>query len=450
MGDVVDALPVLVWDSRAQRLVQLDSSAVVRENKMTFTIRNCQWRKIVQQGEHAFFCGYVAYKMWKPNPSTICVVEWPAPEGSHQLPSYIWCVRFEIAPDAPDSQLPLVPNIGALGMPVAFGRRVLWPLEPDHAKDVFLKFEAENPQQTLMTMLPHNHVENHQHYPFPWACHPKASKKPLVISSFWERIFLASLRPLDWLGDGTREGRRATYLELPRDQLSRHDHCAKLDLQIKTMIKQHGWRPSHVRPFNRLSDDLIHEFIKDLATEYVQTPAYGGHRNWTALRAVCRSFRDAADAAAVEFVERVYSRIRSVEDFEDEYDITRLRDAVIPSGLDLWWFCVAYKHGVMAGHTSRPALLCYMRARSGKDWRELPPKPISAPPQPRADGSMVCMYFRHGPTRDEVALRQQQRTHGTRSKAPMCPGVTLKLKVEPWQVKMMGMRSWDKCSESSV
>ena len=53
------------------------------------------------------------------------------------------------------------------------------------------------------------------------------------------------------------------------------------------------------------------------------------------------------------------------------------------------------------------------------------------------DGSMVCMYFCHGPTRDEVALRQQQRTHGTRSKAPMCPGVTLKLKVEPWQVKML-------------
>ena len=139
-----------------------------------------------------------------------------------------------------------------------------------------------------------------------------------------------------------------------------------------------------------------------------------------------------------------------VADFEDEYDITRLRDAVIPSGLDLWWFCVAYKHGVMAGHSSRPALLCYMRARSGKEWREMQPMPMPVSAPPRADGSMVCMYFRHGPTRDEVALRQQQRTHGTRSKAPMCPGVTLKLKVEPWQVKMMGMRGWDKCSESSV
>mgnify|MGYP005646209007 FL=1 len=194
-----------------------------------------------------------------------------------------------------------------------------------------------------------------------------------------------------------------------------------------------------MRPFDELSDDLVHLIVWRLATEYIYTPAYGAHRNWTALRAVSRTFCSSANEAAADFICTVYCRIRSVEDLEDEQSIIALRNTVVPTGLDMWWLCKAYSEGVMAGHNPRPAILCYMRARSGKDPCECaPPPPVPPPPPPPREANepggveyeLTKMYKRYGPSTHQLAIREQELVYGTRSKAPLCPGVTLKLNVK--------------------
>lgn len=445
MGDVATHKWV-VWDSKAKRFVRLRNDAVVRRNHTTYRLRRAQWLKLVVDGEHGQFGGHVAFKIWKRHTSTIAVVKWPAPEGSHQLESYVWCVRFEVESD------PARTN----DIPDAYGKDVLWPLEPEYAKSLYMHFQdqAELAQSSLLNYLPHNVVHYGCDYPFPWACHPWASKEALEIPSMFERLFLSSIQPCGTASEAVREKKRLAYVTLPKAQLG-GIHCIKSELHIKKMIKKEGWRPSHVRPFDRLSDDLVHLIVWRLATEYIYTPAYGAHCNWTALRAVSRAFCSSANEAAADFICTVYSRIRSVEDLEDQRSIIALRNTVVPTGLDLWWLCRAYREGVMAGHNPRPAILCYMRARSGKDPCECVPLPPVPPPQPPlreanepggVEYELTKMYKRYGPSTQELAIREQELVHGTRSKAPLCPGVTLKLNVKAWQLRYManhGWRVWD-------
>jgi hypothetical protein len=441
MGDATGAETGhwIIWDQRAQRHVRLHRSAVVRENQLNYRFARDKWEKLIGDGDHAFWDARVAFQVWKPNSSTIAVVEWPAPEGSHQLPSYIWCVRYEIelarSPTShthADYSLRTPPP-----PPVVCGARVLWPLEPDFAKSIYVKLQDKNPELLLLHHLPHNHVENTERHPFPWSCHPLASKEPFMHDHFGNRLMLATIRPLldgdySYASVASRMTQRSKYSELPLAMAG----------VPKARPKKGRASTSTARPFEQLSDDLTYKLVHELATEYVNHPAWGAHRGWTALRAVSVAFRDAADEAATDLMNGLYSGLRCLEDHDDEGPIIQLRGRVIPTGLNLLWLAEAYQWGVMAGHCNRLGLLCYMKARSGRHQLEVLPDPPPPPPPAEVDQRVRISYSHGGPCWYEDRKLQLEHEQRTRSKAPLLGVVTLMMRVDPWRVGYMKGQGW--------
>lgn len=432
----------LVWDTHSKCIVGLPTESVVREPTTVYRLRPPQWAKLVREAKHAHFGAHVALEVWKPTTATIAVVQWPHHTSSllwNWKPSYVWCVCFE---------LPLILPIDGDAAPHRLGgRRVLWPLEPlrecSSLQDVFKGDEQMQHSSLLGSLSYSNQVEvdgenryntdrgyTHADYPFPWAKHPHAAAVKEV-DCFYTRIFLAGVLP-DPSRNPERAEHRAEYLKLPDDQLG--------DL---TFPRKRRKQKASLRPFDLLSEDVAHELLYNLARSYIHTPAYGAHRNWTAMRAVSTRFRDAANEAASDFVNQAASRLRSVEDFEEVYHIGRLRETVLPTGLDLWRVVQFASCGSLSGYSDRDALLAYMRLRGNLSHDDAPPEPPPEPPPCVDPTALVLMSYLHGgPGWYERRQQQLRYEHATRSKAPLLPAVMFKLRVEAWQVKMMAMRGW--------
>lgn len=425
-----DVTTYYVWDARMDRMVQLPSSVLLRRAHTVYQLRNTQWDKVVQAGHHAAFDYDVAFKVWKKHTGAIFVVEWPAPEGTHQLPSFVWCLCISRCGAEIESPQPPYAN-------------VLWPIHPSVAKSLYLHFQGDDTManSSLLNFLPHDSVGGNTstgEYPFSWSKHPSA--KLSEGCQYWQtRLFMASIRPSAFSSDGAvseneqRELTKSEYLKLP-DEMLGHVNTGSRSRKARKLGKS-------LSPFERLSDDVVEDFLCTLAWLYIRTPAYGAHRHWTALRGVCKAFRDAADRAAVDFVEGADSRLRSVEDDDGWCQVERLRLWVLPTGLNLYHIAEAKSRGTLSGYEPRVALLSYMRLRSNRAPSEEPPE---APPPPApAVTDLVVMTYSHGEPgwwrQRQEQLRYEQRT---RSKAPLLQAVSFKLRVEPWQVKMMEGRGW--------
>ena len=383
----------LVWDLKTGRLVPLDGRCLLRENKITYRVQAHQWEKMVRDGEHAFFGAAVAFRVWKPNVSTIAVIEWPEENGTS---SVVWCVRFQ--------------------MDVALAScYILWPLDHEFATMLYRGFKVNTlPDYSQSSLLeyPPERFKNWRNVS--WSSHPNVISQRAIVDDPWTRIFLASIGA---------------------------SHASSSPLEHERLRLQY-MRPPEGRPINRvqpkkrgrcfydmISDDLQHQIVYDLAKELVHTPSHLAHLGWTALRAVSRSFRDASNEAASDLVETLHNRIRAVMESEDQDPIYQLRKAIVPTGLNLWWFVKAFREGVMIGYSSRTALLCYMRARVQKDPRE------RLPSRPKLGNDLIVMYRECVPTAPCVLRR-------TRSGAPLCPNVRMKLTTERWRQQFLLKTGW--------
>jgi len=428
-------------------MVSLPAESIVRDPSITYYLKSEQWAKLVREAEHAHFGAHVATKVWKPNTATIAVVQWPRRPNDHAgtgKPDYVWCVCFNVESAKPRP----LDHVGVAVMNSDYellcegGGSVLWPIDPNigvsRLVEQFEQSEAAQ-QSSLHSFVASLQVDgdgpDRADFPFPWLLHPHASKTK-EIKSFYTRIFLASLQPLRRPAQKDQRAKMCSeFLKLPDDQLGDVSHPRR----------KRGKQRAVPCPFAILSDDVAEDLVVQLAISYINTPAYGAHRNWTALRAVSVAFRDAANLAATQFIETAHSRIRSVEDFDDTHTIARLREHVLPTGLDVWRMVKAAAFGGLSGYDSRTALLAYMRLRGNMKWDERVPE---APPSPALNGEcdkckLVSMYLMHGPLHAVVTMHQQGLVHGTRSQAPLCPRVCMSMKVEPWRVRYMAMHGWE-------
>jgi hypothetical protein len=429
MVDGTEGSAWLVWDETGNEdvLVELPLQAVVRLNTVSFCLDTARWRKIVDDGHHAFMSAGTASKIWKANQSTIAVVEWGG--------NYVWCMRYGIPTDD-------VPHWHKLR--AHCGTDMLWPMDPHDAKELYLEFQAKYDTLELLNFYPSEYVgapfgTSQGKAPFRWRHHPLAQTTEVSVIQEYTRFFLASVRAVDRtaMEPPYNERRRINFVTLPASQLGDVDgryHDGKR--QRKPRI---GYRP-----FESLPNDLFDDIVGGLAKEYINTPAYGAHRNWTALRAVNRAFLESTDQAAIHFMRETQRLMLLVVNGHSVAPILALRDWLLPTGLTAvavrgLYGCLPDQHlGV------RTMLLNYMRLRSRKRVdAHPPPRPPPSAPYPVNCQEHVLMSYSHGgPSWWGRRQQQLKYEHCTRSKAPLLPVVTLKLKVERWQVHMMEGRGW--------
>lgn len=117
--------------------------------------------------------------------------------------------------------------------------------------------------------------------------------------------------------------------------------------------------------------DLIVGFIVDYC---VRSHTRIAHKVWSALRLTSVAFRDAVDKTTIQFMDTIYTGIRSVGCDSNIGLIAPLRESLVNSGLDIFHVLGSFRRKHI-GPKSQPRdrLLAYMRARARRDWREFPP-----------------------------------------------------------------------------
>lgn len=417
----------LVWDETDTEdvLVQLPPGAVVRMNTVSFCFDSARWRKIVDEGHHAFMSSQVASKIWKRNQSTIAVVEW--------LGDYVWCVRYGV----PTSDVSKWHHVAGPHC----GTDMLWPMHPHDAKELYDDFQTKYDNLELLQFPPSKYVgapfgSSEGKSPFRWRFHPDAKTTDVQLHEEPMRMFLASVRSVDRtaMTPPYNERRRTNFITLPASQLG--DVDGKLHDSKRQRKRRAGYRP-----FDTLPNELVDDLVGGLAKEYINTPAYGAHRNWTALRAVSRAFRDSADQAAVAFMREAQRLVNRVEMNRTVAPILELRNYVLPTGLTAIAVAGLSVRPTWQRDYDRRAVLDYMRARSRRRYDAQPPPP-PAPPPVVNQGPVLMSYSHGGAGWWGNRQRQLQYEHCTRSKAPLLPVVTFKLKAEPWQVHMLRGKGW--------
>jgi hypothetical protein len=413
----VDTGTWLVWDELTGELAELKNECMVRKGVKIYQIGQSQWQKMVSEGDHAFFNCRVAYKYWRANFSTICVVEWP-PTQPHTLPIHTWCVRFAVSLTDSTTRL-------------SGGREILWPLSFDLAQSLYVQWEQEEEasQSSLMVFPPMALPPA-----LSWTAHPLA-KRTCVVGNFWTRIFLAGIdlcSHYNMYKSPAEYRAQAEYLALPASLVGTPTFVLRKVKREKLSF----------RAFDMLSPDLLNDLLVNLANEYINSPNANARRGWCMMRAVCVAFRDAANEAATTLMNRLHSRVRSVEDFDDLSHVCTLRSLVLPTGLNLWRVVDAYKHGSLAGYEDRVALLAYLRIRC------LKPHDAELPPRQRHPTELVSVAYVHSHGQLTREFLERGLVYGTRSKAGLCPVVRMRMRVPQWRLRYLEMGGWREVDES--
>lgn len=415
----------VLWDAVTNRLVHLRYECVVRRGVKRYRISDMQWQKMVSNADHVVFDYNVAYKYWKQNFSTVCVVVWPAEVGGNEIDSYVWCVRLELDNTLSSSA----------------GGNVLWPIPTERACSLYMSWqEDQHASQSSLMLYPPSYPRL---FSKGWLANPYASVAS-NIQLFETRIFLASVQPCTFSHDArvqggpdtcsaARQRAQAAYMTLPSSYLGTQCFPSKK-------------RPkSRIRFFDRLPLELVDTLVGNIANDYVNTPHPGACRGWYALRSVSVAFREASDDAAIFLMSRVHSAIRFVEDFDEVSHIDHLRTIVLPTGLDLWHLLKAYKAGTLSGYDQRTALLAYMRAHTLKEHN------ATLPPRVRHPTELVPMVYVHS-KQPERECQERGVVHATRSKDTLYPRwrwcVHMRLLSEAWRAQSLKSAGWSEVADS--
>ena len=319
-------------------IFNIPSERVVRDYGHCIPIRKDQLKRLQKIGILENFCGASAWLLWKVRSMWIVVVRVPfqylanadarasfstRASNSPENDVCIWCVRFDIkmeerAPWAPSGQRPV-------------GSTFLWPLTPPQAVSVYEKFKLDPKEQGSRlltdyappptgTSIYNNSVDFARFATERSAAfHPIRGLDEFSSSSVTTQVLLAALRPAVYpvsnnlgengtnrehdeyeiLGNGVVVfNNLVPFLKLPVALTGANVPCGVVPAVLRRRFK-HSPAILDVLP-----DDIVDKIVGGLARACVRNAHKSSHKLWLSLRGVSKSFKERADFAACEFVNR--------------------------------------------------------------------------------------------------------------------------------------------------
>lgn len=364
---------------KGEKLVEINERWIERDYNVAYPVRPDMWRKFCIDGVHSAFDAKVMCVSFKTSAVPIVVVRIPHEMcGTSNQDQFVWCMRASITADLPG-------NLSG-----RLGDRFLWPLSPN---DAYIFWQTLSDSQASQ---PSRLVTDYR----PWV-HPSVPTKNLFEN--WtdlpgtfelegtselrsDHLLIAALKP-STKGNLTQPDQVSQFMTLPSDQLR--------FLSVERAAKQ--WRAQTPHSFDLLHGDSLDSVLHPLVTTYIDTPAYGAHRNWTALRAVSRNFRDSVNSATVSWVGRAKVLSEKAMDSRMVAPAIALRDFVVPTGLDVLQLLGEVCQSPDVCH--RHLLLIYMRLRGRKRFGSMPPEAPPRPPPVHAQRAIDVgprMFREHG------------------------------------------------------
>lgn len=380
-----------------EKLVEINERWIERDYNVAYPVRPEMWRKFCRDGVHSAFDAKVMSVSFKPSAVPIVVVRIPHEMcNASDQDQFVWCMRASITADLPG-------NLSG-----RLGDRFLWPLSPNDAYSFWRTLsdaQGGHPSRLITDYRPWIHPSVPTRSLFDdWIELPGTFELEKTSELRSDHLVVAAVKP-STRGDLTQPDQVSQFMTLPSDQL-RFVSMGRMAKRARTQMPH---------PFDLLHGDSLDSVLHPLVLTYINTPAYGAHRNWTALRGVSCGFRDSVDGATVEWVARAKLLSKRAMESRMVAPALELRNFVVPTGLDV--LQVLGEVVQSSDMCYRHLLLIYMRLRGRKKFGAMPPAAPPRPPPPPVDAQRAVdfgprMFRQHGKLLENEYAKV--RTHNTR------------------------------------